>query len=561
MSLISQNAVIKDEKKRRRAIKKKDEIPVEELNGNIEDGSEVAGDGTSNIQKRKRGRKKSGANKMIEDEKMKTLEQSLFGTLYNPVKFGKYDEDAIDDDFDTENVQFFTDRSADGTVSLLDEDSGGPEEANHGKPVWFDEEEETITVNIAKGKQLRKLRKDVDETVISGSAYVSRLRAYHVKMNPGTEWSQPEIQRQNVNTDGDSDEEDTLDGNGNGILRTNEDLVLKRSCGKLLPGALEYSRMVDANVNDPSDAPIHSVQFHKNGELLLVGGLDKTLRFFQIDGKKNEVVQSVFLEDFPIRKAVFLPDGSQAVVAGRRRIGFAFDLVKARIDKFGPFIGRDDKSLESFEVSPDSSTIAFLGSSGNILLVSSKTKQLIGTLKMNATVRSAAFSHDGRRLASSGGDGRIYLWDVRKMRCVDVVVDEGCVKGTALCGSHDGRWLAAGSESGIVNVYGGEEFFGNERDDDGKKKKKGRPVKVIENLTTRVDTVKFNWDAQILAIVSRMKRNSMRLVHVASMTVFQNFPRQNQSLGYPICVDFSPRGFMAVGNAAGKVPLFKLHHY
>ena len=75
----------------------------------------------------------------------------------------------------------------------------------------------------------------------------------------------------------------------------------------------------------------------------------------------------------PIRKASFLPDGSQVIVAGRRKFFYRFDLVKAKVDKIGPLVGREEKSLEDFEVSLDSSTIAFVGYEGYILLVSSKT--------------------------------------------------------------------------------------------------------------------------------------------------------------------------------------------
>jgi U3 small nucleolar RNA-associated protein 18 len=103
------------------------------------------------------------------------------------------------------------------------------------------------------------------------------------------------------------------------ILRTNEDLVVK-SPAKLLPGLLEYSKLVDANAEDPSYGPINSVQFHQNAQLLLVAGLDRRLRFFQIDGKRNTKIQSVFINDCPIRKASFLPDGSKVIIAGRRNL-------------------------------------------------------------------------------------------------------------------------------------------------------------------------------------------------------------------------------------------------
>ncbi|KAK8951846.1 hypothetical protein KSP39_PZI003348 [Platanthera zijinensis] len=72
------------------------------------------------------------------------------------------------------------------------------------------------------------------------------------------------------------------------------------------------------NSEDPSIGPINSVQFHRNGQLLLT---------------------------------------------------YVFDLVKAGVEKVGSLMGRDEKSLELFEVSPDSSTIAFVGNQGFILLL------------------------------------------------------------------------------------------------------------------------------------------------------------------------------------------------
>lgn len=566
MSLISQNAIPKEVGKKKKKVTNKDETAlVEEREEEVVDEGKIIVDSTRN-KKRKKGPRENDERLEIEEGKqMKKLESFLFGSLHSPVEFGKDDEEEAREEVDNSSALFFTDRTANSMLSVYEEDMDTREESaeehgnNERKPVWVDDEEQNTSINIAEVNKLRKLRKEEGERVISASTYASRLRAQHMKMNPGTDWARPNSQLAYSSEDDDSDKEngvvvasgyENLDYDD--ILRSNEDLVLKRST-KLLPGLLEYSRLLDANMKDPCHGPINSVQFHKNAQLLLVGGLDRTLKFFQIDGKKNEMIQSIFLEDCPIRKAAFLPDGSKAIISGRRKFAYSFDLVKATVDKIGPLVGRDEKSLEVFEVSPDSKTIAFIGNEGHILLVSSKTKELIGTLKMNGTVRSIAFSNDGQQLLSSGGDGQIYHWDLRTRSCLHKGADEGCLTGTALSVSPVGNLFAAGSDSGIVNIYNRDEFIGGKR----------KPLKVIDNLTTKVDFMKFNPDAQILAISSRMKKNSMKLIHVPSLTVFSNWPPPNQSVvHYPSCTDFSPHGgFMAVGNAAGKVLLYKLHHY
>ncbi|KAL6517930.1 hypothetical protein OROMI_033631 [Orobanche minor] len=442
MSLISQNAVPKDIVQKKKKSSKKDNIML------VEEVKAVGLDAEGN-QNRKQGREENDELTEIEQEKeMQRVQSSIFGSLYNPVEFGKDDEEEEEakEEWDINNspALFFTDKSANSVLSVYEEDMDARQEIdeklgnNQLKPVWVDDEEEETKINIAKNNKLRKLRNEEDESVISGSTYVSRLRAQHIKMNPGTDWARPDFQMM----DHSSDDEDS-----DGYKRT-----------KLLPGLLEYSRLVDANVKDPSKAAVKSVQFHKNSQLLLVGGLDKTLRFFQVDG----------------------------------------------------------------------------------------------TLKMNGTVRSLAFTNDGQKLLSSGGDGKIYHWDMRTRTCFHIGVDEGCLNGTSLCTSPVGNLFAAGSDSEIVNVYNGDDFLGGKR----------KPIKAIENLTTKVDFMKFNSDAQILAVGSRMKKNSMKMIHVPTCTVFSNWPTSNQSLRSPSCVDFSPHGgLIAMGNAAGKVLLYKLHHY
>ncbi|XP_022741056.1 U3 small nucleolar RNA-associated protein 18 homolog [Durio zibethinus] len=552
MSLISQNPVSRNRVKAKRD---DDDPSIHENSKDIENGLESDSE-ISRLKKRKKEKEKQIE---IEQEKeMKKLESFLFGSIYSPVEFGKGEENAQDAAEDG-SALFFLDRSMNNME--FSEEIDFEEKSKERKAVWVDEEEERTTINIAKVNRLRKLRKEEDESVISGSEYISRLRAQHAKLNPATEWAELDsgLRNDSLYDDESSDEEKVVVAAGgyrnvevdDDILRANEDLVVKSGV-KLLPGLLEYSRLVDGNAEEPSNGLINSVQFHRNAQLLLAAGLDRRIRFFQIDGKRNTKIQSIFLEDCPVRKASFLPDGSQVIIAGRRKFFYCFDLVKAKVDKIGPLVGREEKSLEVFEVSPDSSTIAFLGNEGYVLLVSSKTKELIGTLKMNGTVRSLAFADDGKQLLSSGGDGQVYNWDLRTRTCFHKAVDEGCINGTALCTSTNGRMFAAGSDSGIVNIYNRDEFLGGKR----------KPIKTIENLTTKVDFLKFNSDAQILAICSTMKKNSLKLIHVPSFTVYSNWPPPNKNLHYPRCLDFSPGGgFMAVGNAAGKVLLYKLHHY
>lgn len=552
MSLISQNA-----QKRRLEKSGADDANDEGIGSPVAIDREVGKAvklKNHNKERRKKRTKMPEAQQNKEEEEMRQLESSLFGSLYAPLDFGTEVGAAVAAP-DRDAPLFFTDRSAaDGVddLPIYEEDLAHDDEdgvvIKGRKPVWVDEEEERTEVDIVKVARLRKLRKEADERKISGKDYEARLRGQHAKLNPFTGWADMDRKTPLPGaSDGESDDEGGVDD----ILQNNDELVVKDTV-KLLPGMLEFSRLVDANIQDPSSGPINSVQFHRNGQLMLAAGLDKHLRFFQIDGKRNPKIQSIFIADCPVVKASFLPDGSEVILSGRRKFFYSFDLVNASVSKIGPLTGREEKSLESFEISPDSRTIAFVGNEGYILLISAKTKQLIGTLKMNGSVRSLAFADGGNQLLSSGGDGHVYHWDLGTRKCIHKAMDDGSLGGISLCTSRDSSLFATGSTSGIVNVYKRDDFLGGKR----------KPLKTIENLTTDVGEMKFNHDAQILAITSRMERNGMRLVHVPSFSVFQNWPGPRFSLNYPRCLDFSPgSGFLSVGHAGGKVLLYKLHHY
>lgn len=52
------------------------------------------------------------------------------------------------------------------------------------------------------------------------------------------------------------------------------------------------------------------------------------------------------------------------------------------------------------------------------------------------------------------------------------------------------------------------------------------------------------------------------MLHVPSLTVFSNWPTSKSPLHYVHSAAVSPHsGYLAVGNARGRVLLYRLHHY
>jgi U3 small nucleolar RNA-associated protein 18 len=109
--------------------------------------------------------------------------------------------------------------------------------------------------------------------------------------------------------------------------------LTKKSTQRLPQSLLEVTRVKDANQHEYAEAAIQCTRFHPNAAVMLTAGLDKALRLFQIDGKENAKIQSVFIKELPIHSADFSADGTQIYMSGRRPFFYVYDMQSGAIDK------------------------------------------------------------------------------------------------------------------------------------------------------------------------------------------------------------------------------------
>ncbi|XP_023224075.1 U3 small nucleolar RNA-associated protein 18 homolog [Centruroides sculpturatus] len=317
---------------------------------------------------------------------------------------------------------------------------------------------------------------------------------------------------------------------------------------------IEISKCTNLNYEVKEKAVIKCTKFHPSSQVALVAGYKGIATLFQVDGKTNAKIQSIYFENFPIHNACFTVDGSQFVV-GSKEYGFFFyyDMFSGKIVKVPQEKGMDQYNMRRFDVSPDGRFIIVYGRFGNIHLLSAKSKEWISTMKMNGEVYSIAFDKEGSKMYSHGGDGQVYIWDMNARECVHKFYDEGCISGTALAISPNNRYLASGSDSGVVNIYHVDQLISNSNP---------KCIKSLMNLTTEITNLKFNCTSELLAMSSLYKDNAVRLVHFPSMTVFSNFPNHNKNLKHPHSLDISLNsGFLTIGSSSGVAHLFRLKHY
>ncbi|ODQ62915.1 hypothetical protein WICANDRAFT_16969, partial [Wickerhamomyces anomalus NRRL Y-366-8] len=445
-----------------------------------------------------------------------------------------------------------------------DEDDEDDDESSEESDAWKDSEDEEISISLLQSDKMKKLRKKETDSTISGKAYISRLRSQFEKIYPRPQWADATFEKDDDednegsgDEDIQSDDEKTEQGDVKAlakILQKTHNFQNNKNSKLLPPTKLDITRLKDANQKHPSKAAIQSLSFHPTHPLLLTGGYDRTIRIYHVDGKINNVVTTIHLRDTPIQTAKFNQDNqiNKVFAGGRRRYMYSWDLQTGAVEKISRLYGHEDtqRSFENFKVSPKGSFIGLVGNSGWVNIISSATSLYIQGFKIEGTIVDFDWSANEDFIVAINSTGDIWEFSLKTKIVVKKWRDETGVGITKVrLGGKNDRWCAVGSDSGIVTVY--------DRLNSTKK-----PIGTLDQLVTSISTLEFSSDGQMLCIASRAKKDALRLVHLPSCKVFQNWPTSGTPLGKVTAACFSPNNEMlSVGNEAGKVRLWRLNHY
>lgn len=103
--------------------------------------------------------------------------------------------------------------------------------------------------------------------------------------------------------------------------------------------------------------------------------------------------------------------------------------------------------METCAFDPSGEVLAVAGRGGVIHLVDWRAGagQVVGSVKMNAAVKSLSWAHDGSgQLLSLAEDSEVYVWDVGERRCIKRWKDDGGFGSRLMAGDRTGRHLAIG---------------------------------------------------------------------------------------------------------------------
>ncbi|XP_034829850.1 U3 small nucleolar RNA-associated protein 18 homolog [Maniola hyperantus] len=388
------------------------------------------------------------------------------------------------------------------------------------KPAWIDEDDQQLTAAL-----IPKVKSD--------GLYTEKLKQKYETLVGTPGWAK--ITKDNDNNDK--------------LMRSVGHLQKTRSSG-LKNNLLELKKCPKINYETGNEGPIIStIEFHPKMSVVLIGGESGVVSLFSIGGDVNTKLHSFRLNGFKVDAAQFNPDGSEAYFASKISHNYCvYNLVKADTKMIQ--LPKAIKRAKTFKLSPNGKLLATSDKFDEVFIICAQSKELLRVLKLNSYVQSLAFSPNSDQLYCYSALGEVTVWDLSMYRSVKKFIDNGCVTAACMALSSCGQLIATGSGEGIVNVYETQNITTREP----------LPLKTISNLTTRITNLRFNSSTEILSVTSSYIPNAVKLVHIPSYKVFNNFPKQNC---YQVeTINFSPHsGYMALGNNKNCAYLYRLKHY
>lgn len=464
------------------------------------------------------------------------LEKIVFGDVSDIINNLPHENDTkeINDEV-PENLRNDTDISKTIHSSESSDEGSEKDDQTRKKVAWTDEDDAYYTVDTAFNIQNRKLSTGRPEKF-----YTEFLENKYKQLVGTPKWAEIDRVQDNFN---DTDYE---------ILKHSSHLEVPKM--KSLPkNIIDIKALKSINQQTSNEGPIiSSVEFHPTSTIALVAGSSGILSLFQIDGIENNKLHSMQYKRFPISKAKFLKEGTE-VLLGSQFYSYchSYNLISGKTYKIP--LSHDITNMKKYEISPDGRLIAICGRAGEVYLLTSSTKELIGTLKMNTKCKAISFTPDNKILLTHGDGNEIYVWDIKSRTCIHRAVDDGCLSCSAIAISPSGQFVATGSKEGVVNLYDANTIL---------QEKVPVPLKIILNLVTSISELKFNPTSEILAMASDRKANAFKMLHLPSFNVFSNFPTFQTAISMPSAIDFSPNsGYLGISNRSNKAFLYRLKHY
>ena len=193
---------------------------------------------------------------------------------------------------------------------------------------------------------------------------------------------------------------------------------------------------------------VYGVAFSPDGNLVASGSYDQKVRIW--DTATGKQLRSLEGHTGTVYDVAFSADGSQIFSAAGDRTVRTWD---SRDQDETSTLYIDRHLTFKLAFSPDSQRL--LSVSDRPRIRDPDTGEPILTLEGEETIGTAAWSHDGQKVAGAGHDGKVVVWEAatgRKLLSVHV----SATPLPSLAISRDGQRIAVGNDDGVVHIINAE---------------------------------------------------------------------------------------------------------
>ena len=220
------------------------------------------------------------------------------------------------------------------------------------------------------------------------------------------------------------------------------------------------------NITKRNEHPVTvtTVRFSPDGKMLVSESSDGTvflwrIPFMSLQPSFNEyaadtqihLLDGPILKRYPIWCVAYSPDGSRLAAASVHR-GYGIWVYDAQTAEEIAHLPVPTDQIRSIGYSPDGKTLAGGSKDGKIFLWDAKTGRLLNVLTGPDRIRSIGYSPDGKTLASGSFGGRIFLWDTDAGKLLKQFSGHSATV-TSVVYSSDGKTLASRSSNYIVFLW------------------------------------------------------------------------------------------------------------
>jgi WD40 repeat protein/serine/threonine protein kinase len=200
------------------------------------------------------------------------------------------------------------------------------------------------------------------------------------------------------------------------------------------------------------DGPVRSVAFSPNGELVVSGSEDNSLRVWDVAA--GEVVKTLRGHGSSVRSCTFSPDGTFILAGDDQRV-CRWDLAgyqEVRVLHATVFRGHEDAVL-SARFSKDGEKIVTASRDRTASLWNAVTGEPIRRFQEGHEflVSSAQYFPDGKLVATGAGDNSVRVWNATAGTQLAMYTPTGRIGTLAI--SPDGQWIATGSVGANVQIW------------------------------------------------------------------------------------------------------------